>query len=182
MKLKLGKIINNIFLGFSIVVFLFVCFIVFFSSTDKKDIYILGYKPYVVVSDSMYPYIKVNSIVITKRVNYNDIKVGDVISFDVETIEYSVCHRVIEITDDGLVTKGDNSAVIDVAKVREENLNGKLVLKTNILADILKLVEVHGVFLIIVVPIALVVMVVISVKMFMPSKKSELVEDAEKEE
>ena len=71
-----------------------------------------------VETGSMEPEIKTKSFILVKRSDGSDVEVGDVITF-VCTDEGSevngqlITHRVIEITEDGFITKGDNSPATD---------------------------------------------------------------------
>jgi signal peptidase I len=68
--------------------------------------------PYVVVSGSMLPKIKVGYLVVTQPISYGNIKVGDVIVYSAPD-GLAVVHRVVAITPQGLITKGDANAVAD---------------------------------------------------------------------
>jgi len=88
-------------------------------------LYILGIKPYVVLSGSMEPTIKTGSLsFINKNVKYNSIKENDIIGFKVgrETV---VTHRVVSKSLNGLTTKGDNNKDIDGGFVTSNNYVGK---------------------------------------------------------
>lgn len=66
-------------------------------------------------------------IVINKT---DDYKVGDVVTY--EKNGYYITHRIVEIDDDKLVTKGDANNVVDEAITRN-SVAGKLVFKGKIL-------------------------------------------------
>ena len=55
---------------------------------------------------------------------YEDIKQGDIIAFQAITGD-KVTHRVSEVTEDGLRTKGDANKVDDVVLIKESNFLGK---------------------------------------------------------
>lgn len=81
---------------------------------------IFGYTPLVVLTDSMDPLIAEGDVILTKDVNPDDIKVGDVISFfDPASPDDAVLtHRVIAIETDEegnrlATTAGDNNAKSD---------------------------------------------------------------------
>ena len=89
--------------------------------------YIIGIKPYVVMSGSMEPNIKVGSIsFVNTRYPYEKIQVGDIIAFKREAI--FATHRVVEITEEGFKTKGDANNVADGRIVSEEEYVGKNIL------------------------------------------------------
>jgi len=78
----------------------------------------LGASPvYVVVSKSMVPTLQIGDLVITERVPFSSIHVGQVIIYEQPTNPGGTCpnpegltivHRVVEVTSRGLITQGDN--------------------------------------------------------------------------
>ena len=85
---------------------------------------ILGYESMVVLSGSMEPEIAVGSMVYVKSVDFEDIEVGDVISFKLSD-GTMVTHRVAAINPDGtLTTKGDANDTADNSPVKEKQLVG----------------------------------------------------------
>lgn len=88
-------------------------------------LYIFGIVPYVVLSGSMEPTIDTGSICfINKNINIKNIKEKDIIAFKLQDGTL-VTHRVVEITDEGIVTKGDNNADVDSNLVKQNNYVGK---------------------------------------------------------
>ncbi len=89
----------------------------------------LGIKTYVIVSGSMEPEYNIGDIVIVKKVEEDDIKRDDVISYrNGQTV---VTHRVIEEKEiDGKTrfkTKGDNNNAEDIHDVTIDLIEGKVV-------------------------------------------------------
>ena len=83
-----------------------------------------GYRPYVVLSGSMEPEIRTGSIcLIDTGYRYEELKVGDVIAFTNGRI--SVTHRVHEIRDGLIQTKGDANESPDHYFIGEGNYIGK---------------------------------------------------------
>lgn len=86
---------------------------------------IFGHYPVVVLSGSMEPTYKVGSIIYYEQVESDELKKGDVITFN-EKNNKMVSHRIVNI-DNGLIeTKGDANNVSDVNKIRFENVKGKV--------------------------------------------------------
>ena len=86
---------------------------------------IFGHTPVVVLSGSMEPTYKVGSVIYYKKVSEKELKEGDVITFNVNNNKM-VSHRIANI-DNGLIeTKGDANNVSDVNKIRYENVRGKV--------------------------------------------------------
>lgn len=83
-----------------------------------------GVVPLIVLTDSMYPDIKKGDLIFTKKVDTNDIQVGDVISFYAAEDDYTTIwtHQVVEVLQDGETvkfrTKGINNPTPD-GKLRE---------------------------------------------------------------
>ena len=84
-------------------------------------IVILDMNPYVVVSGSMEPALPVGSVCIVDCQQWSPDK-GDIISY--KAGEGIVTHRVIEVTEDGYVTKGDANDTKDPGIVKEKQIFG----------------------------------------------------------
>jgi signal peptidase len=85
----------------------------------------------VIMSGSMEPAIPVGSIVIIKKVNPEDVKVGDIIAF--KGSESTILHRVIDKVVEGgsfyFRTKGDANEDPDPWIVKPEDICGALMLR-----------------------------------------------------
>lgn len=101
----------------------------------KKDITTVnGYAILEVISGSMEPTINIGDLIVinTKEVNYEK---GDIVTFyDVNGA--FVTHRLINITEDEIRTRGDNNNTIDEIMPRE-NIVGKYVFKIDGLGTII---------------------------------------------
>lgn len=88
---------------------------------------VMGYRPYVIESDSMEPTYSVNDVVYVKYGEFASIKEGDVITF-VNTNNNIVTHRVIEINKEEkcIYTQGDSNEYPDVMPVYEEDIIGRV--------------------------------------------------------
>ena len=76
------------------------------------------------LGNSMYPTIESGTFVITKpEQNY---LLGDVIAF-VNEDNLNVVHRIVEITEEGYITKGDNNRKNDPVVVPIENVIGRTI-------------------------------------------------------
>ncbi len=85
---------------------------------------------------SMNHALRSGDILITKKVsNINDIKIGDIITFKTSNIYYplnaagTVSHRVIDFTDDKIITKGDNMKKKDPMKILYSDILGVAIAK-----------------------------------------------------
>ena len=110
-------------------------------SKDNHDFYVFGYKPVVVLTGSMEPFMRTNSLVIIKSTK--DIKENDVIMFSVD--ETMVCHRVAGIDKEGkITTKGDNNETADFRKISLDDVKGKVVVRMNFLSVVIERFRQNG--------------------------------------
>lgn len=107
-------------------------FVVFTKSGDVPKIN--GYSLMCVISGSMEPEIPVNSLVLVKETDSDDIRKDDILSFysqDPDLNGSIVTHRVVEIINDSgeyeFKTKGDANAVVDEYTVLSRDIIGKVV-------------------------------------------------------
>ena len=137
---KIKQTILNIILGISIILLLqAVATVLFFRS---EEAFFLGYKPFIVAGDSMSPSIKKYAFVLVKNGGYNNLSVGDVIAFKAKQIGcQTALHRIIDVTPDGFVTKGDATRVEDEQFVTEDNFLGREVWYTNLTAELVPMLQ-----------------------------------------
>lgn len=119
------------------------------SSANKMNfINIFGYKSYIIKTNSMEPTININDVIITKKVEKDEIKTGDVITF-MQNGEV-ITHRITQIDANGeYTTKGDNNNIEDTFKIDYENIEGKHVLTIPYLGKVVQALDNKIVFLII---------------------------------
>lgn len=82
-------------------------------------------QPVVVLSGSMEPTYKIGSVIYYKKVSQKELKKGDVITFTTKNNKM-VSHRIVNIDNGSIETKGDANKVSDVNKIRYENVRGKV--------------------------------------------------------
>jgi signal peptidase len=92
---------------------------------------LVGLQPFVVLSGSMEPAYHVGSLIYVKSVDYQDLKVGDPITYLISQ-NTVVTHRIVEILVDEedpdtvrFFTKGDANDVADGTSVHYKNIIGK---------------------------------------------------------
>lgn len=95
----------------------------------KETPSVFGIKTFVIISGSMEPSLEIGDIVVIKKVDEEDLKEGDVISF--RNGESIITHRINKIIVDknGIKqyeTKGDNNNISDKSFVKYEEIEGKL--------------------------------------------------------
>ena len=108
------------------IIFIYNAVLLFFSSANKfQDLSLLGYKAFIISTNSMEPSINHGDAILTKRV-----KEGDVITFKREN--EPITHRIIRIDQEDntylYVTKGDNNNVEDKQKVSYNDIEGKKII------------------------------------------------------
>lgn len=96
------------------------------------------FNAYVVLTGSMLPDIQVYDVVVTKKVEAESLKEGDIITFasaDSRFLGTIITHRIIKKNYDAetktynFQTQGDNNNVADSALVPQNNIYGKVILK-----------------------------------------------------
>lgn len=132
---KIRKILKYIF--YPIVILLVICALdIIYQKTVKKEnnVTLFGFRPYTVLSGSMEPNIQIGDMVVSKQVSEEQVKVGDVITFEDEK-GVTVTHRVVDIIiKDGkklYQTKGDNNNTKDAGLVPIEKVKGEYTFKIN---------------------------------------------------
>lgn len=88
-------------------------------------LFCFGIQPYVVESGSMEPTIKTGSVCfINQRAKFDDMQVGDVIAFKLDTGDFAT-HRIVSKTDEYITTKGDKNITEDNVVTTRANFIGK---------------------------------------------------------
>lgn len=88
-----------------------------------------GYVPVVCESNSMAPTFHTNSLCyIDTNYDVSGIEEGDIIAFELGEGK-QVTHRVHEITEEGIITKGDANKDVDIAPIHEDQIIGENVLQ-----------------------------------------------------
>ena len=186
MKKRVGRIIYYTILSLSLIFFAFAVVFAVRSARNEEEIYFFGFKPYIIISGSMEPTIKTYGFILVEKVDMSDIKEGDIVSFRYN--KTNICHRVAEVTDKGLVTKGDNNKATDSFLTTQDNFNGKVIYYNNFIADYIKFYEKYGIFVAVILPILALVILIVAIYMIIhrrklarrQNKKKELVTESEK--
>lgn len=119
-KIDKSKIINIIF-------FLIVTILALNLMTTKSDklFKLIGFRTYTVLSGSMEPEFYPGDLVITQHKDKTNIKVNDIVTYrDNEGV--IITHRIIEKTNKGYITKGDNNNVNDADALKNNDIIGKV--------------------------------------------------------
>ena len=132
------------------------------SSINGKNFNILGYKAYIVTTDSMQPSINAGDIVIVKNGKKDKIGQGDVITFNQndEVITHRVIKNITEENNVEYITKGDNNNTEDTFKVKYDDVIGKMVITIPYLGKIISILYNKIIILI----LLLVILIIIFIK------------------
>lgn len=158
---KIGKIIKTIFnVAITVFVLLFLL-IVCLQRFSNNQITFLGYRMFSVASSSMAPDYNIGDVLIVKKTEPDEIKVGDSISYYGKVGSFAgkvITHQVIKIdkdVDKNLVfhTKGISNLVEDPL-VYADQIYGVVVHRSEVLSFIYRTVNTkYGMFIFIVIPI-----------------------------
>lgn|SRR5574344_835475 len=110
----LGIIKNCIF---KIIYILVILYLLIFIPT------IWGQKPLVVISGSMEPTLNVGGILYYEKTEFKNFQVDDIIVYQLD--DHIISHRVYDITENGIITKGDANNTYDNLLISENQILGK---------------------------------------------------------
>jgi len=111
-----------------------------------------------VLSGSMEPTIPVGGVVLIKEIGSSSLQVGDIICFKLAEGQPWVTHRIVNITDEGFITKGDANNDVDRWVVKRENVVGEVLFTIPYLAYFGSFVRTPlGFLLLITIPAALII-------------------------
>lgn len=122
------------------------------------------FSAFVIVSNSMYPTLKINDGIFVHR--ENNLELGDIITFDSindDTYGMDITHRIVrkETLENGEVvyrTKGDNNELEDTAIVPFDNIFGKVILKITNLGTFRNFIlKPYNMFIILLLPLLLII-------------------------
>ena len=140
------------------VIVLYNIILLYMSYVDKYEtpsFYI--YKAYGITTSSMDPKIKKGDVIIIKRCNQDDLKVGDIITFkkNAEIITHRIVEIIGETEEKAYITKGDNNNVEDDEYVYLEEIEGKVIITIPYLGSLLSTLR-NGIIIILVILICLI--------------------------
>lgn len=122
----------------TVLIFVLAIYIMVFGAIARKNNKLLnffGYSYSYVPTDSMVgdndDSFDAGSIVISKKVKFESLKVGDIIIYQNTTsnnVDILVVHRIVEVLEDNsYITKGDNNSVNDTVSVTNDNYQAKVI-------------------------------------------------------
>ena len=126
---------------------------------------IKGYKPMMVLTDSMYPTIKSGDLIIIKEIDPNLLEIGDIITFydpagnGQTTVTHTINNIIIENEKLMFETKGDNNNTPDRLLVESEAVIGVYVFRIPIVAKVaMYLQTLPGLILCIFLPLGIIIL------------------------
>lgn len=130
-----------------LIIISFFALVLIVQSTFLKNKSIFGYRSYVIASNSMYPVLEYGDVILVKDVNFDDIEIGDIITYQGNNGELKnkiITHEVIDINYVNdvkvLVTKGRANTGVD-PYVYQEQIYGKFFYKYTIISFVSKIVR-----------------------------------------
>jgi signal peptidase I len=120
---------------YSFRIFIIICLLIvlfsLFQRSRQKEVSIAGISSYIILSDSMKPLFGAGDLVITQKIDTEELKVGDVITFqsrDPLTFGENITHEIYEINFENgqtlITTRGINLESIDQTPVYAEQVIG----------------------------------------------------------
>ncbi|USG66293.1 signal peptidase I [Brevibacillus ruminantium] len=123
--MKLLKKSISILTSLFLILVIVITGILFVGKISGGKTVLFGSQIMVVLSGSMSPAFDTGSIVAVKPVDFKDVKENDIITFkDPEGL--TITHRVVEVGEGQLITKGDANDGKDTAPVTPDRLIGKV--------------------------------------------------------
>lgn len=129
----IGRVVTTLILIFAVCVMIFTVISV---NTVGKDADFLGFKPNIVLSDSMQDTFQVGDLEISKKVDPATLEVGDIVTFkSIDPANYGavVTHKIREITtyegEPAFITYGTTTGVDDAYPVPFSQVQGKYVFR-----------------------------------------------------
>lgn len=122
------SIVYNILFYLFITILIVIAIINILGEKKGKHPNIFGYSTYYIMTGSMKPKIDVGSLVIVKNGTNEDIKEGDIITFNGASYDTITTHRVYKIINGGeeFITKGDANNTEDPMSVKKNQIIGKV--------------------------------------------------------
>ena len=176
----IGKILWIMIMAILLIV-LFINAVIIVKSYMYKDKVpdFMGWKPFITISNSMHPIIDEGDLVITKEVDTNTLKVGDIIAF--RQGEVVIARRIIEIneTEEGIkiITKGDADSQANERIVFPNEVEGIFVHRIKRLGELAMFIQTSKGM--VCMAIVLVVILII-VGILRPNEKKENLEEEKK--
>lgn len=161
----LKKILETLIIISLMIMIIIVLTLIVKSKLYKDEIAsFCGYTPFVVATGSMEPVLRVHDIIVTKKVQENELKIGDIISYHDKENNIVITHRIVRIEENNenkiFVMKGDNNNTEDKIKVSINNIQGKYVFSIPLIGKIAAFINTPSDLIIIITGIILIYIII----------------------
>lgn len=135
------KVVKKILMSLFLIIFIpliiiNICIITKAIKYPSKIPDFMGYKPMIVMSNSMESVIDVGDVVIVKEVDTSTLKRGDIVAYRIDDV--CITHRIAKVNSDGTyITKGDNNNALDDEVINKSQIEGIYVTKIKGLGHLL---------------------------------------------
>ncbi len=140
---------KNIFKNFAkllkviiIIILLLILLVIVVQKVSNNKVNVMGFGIYTIITESMIPRYQIGDMIVAKKVELSDLKVGDDVVYQGEVGDFKgkiITHRVIKI-DGNIHTKGINNQIEDPA-IDIKQVYGKVLFKLGILSAFSKLMN-----------------------------------------
>ncbi len=93
-----------------------------YQTKPLRDVHLLFYR-----GGSMWPLLRKHDRLAVCHIDYKDIQAGDIIVFQLSAEKGNIVHRVLTLSPQGIITKGDNNPDRDQEAVKPEQIAGKVI-------------------------------------------------------
>lgn len=185
------RIISTVFTIISALIFVLIALLLvnmIICRSQNKPVNFFGYSFSVVQTNSMEDEIMTGDLIVFKKVDYSTLKVGDNIVFRADDnfkdgsgkslAGYTIVHKIIEIKEDGLVTKGVNNYKADEGLRAEGDVYGLCVANSAGWGKVFSFLGKYGILIIIfIIAVPVIVTQTIKIVKLSKQKKEEGVTD-----
>ena len=128
LRVKFCKILSLLSSGFSVLLILTALYVIVCSYRENiqgKPFFLLGWKPVVVLSNSMEPTFTSGKILLIKEKDGSP-DMNDIVMFRQKNFGFNeyVTHRIVDKDKGGYITKGDNNSCEDPGRLQESEIVG----------------------------------------------------------
>ena len=111
-----------------IIIVIYNIFLIRISTETEEQDYVFGMRAYVIETDSMEPELEVGDVIIVKKCEPEDLKIGDIVTFS--NRGELITHRISNIDQkyQRYTTKGDKNTLNDIEKIRFNDIKGVKIL------------------------------------------------------
>jgi signal peptidase len=131
---RVGGAAASLFFVGAVALMVFTAYSVFQFRNDPGKAFLFGYKPAIVQTGSMSPYMEQNSVVVIRQTDFTQVRPGNVITYRLG--EQFITHRAVSAAGAQVIVKGDRNATPDSTPVTAQNFVGTEVWRMNWVAPV----------------------------------------------